>query len=39
MATVSRHVISRLIALQCQDDKAKRMDTVSISDYDIDIVE
>ena len=39
MATVSRHVMSRLITMQCQDDKATRMDSVSISDYDIDIVE
>ena len=40
MATVSRHMMSRLITLQCQDEeKPKHMDTVSISDYDIDIVE
>ena len=39
MATVSRHVMSRLIALQCQADKAKQMDIVSIADSDIDIVE
>ena len=39
IATVSRHVTSRLITMQYQDDKVKLMDTVSISDYDIDIVE
>ena len=39
MTTLSRHVMSRQIMTQCQDDKPKHMDTVSFSDYDTDIVE